>query len=95
MKIKFGLTALSLCLTGLLYGGTMHYPANSGRAVKDAAKDIQKYTELVTGKKWKDINLTVYLGESASKASWYTVQKGAFEEWFIVRIFWRYVACGY
>ena len=84
MKIKFGLTALSLCLTGLLYGGTMHYPANSGRAVKDAAKDIKKYTELVTGKKWKDINLTVYLGESASKASWYTVQKGAFEEWFIV-----------
>ena len=38
MKIKFGLTALSVCLTGLLYGGTMHYPANSGRAVKDAAK---------------------------------------------------------
>ena len=83
MKIKLGLTALSLCMVSLLNAGTLHYPANSGRAVKDAAQDIKKYAELVTGKKWKDIDLTVYLGESAAKASWYTVQKGAFEEWFI------------
>ena len=84
MKIKFGLTVWSLCMVSLLSAGTLHYPANSGRAIKDAASDIKKYVQLVTGKKWKDIDLTVYLGESAAKASWYTPQKGAFEEWFIV-----------